>query len=210
MVIQDLNDSLKSIPTIDELKEVIFSMNPTSAPGIDGMNVFFFQKCWNIIKNDLLAVINAFFCCQVLPKYFSHACQILLPKVKNPNKLSEFRFISLSNFTNKIVSKLLCLRLAFMLPNLISPNQSGFVNGISISENIMLGQEIIHQIKKPTIGSDVVIKLDMAKAYDRVSWSYIFLILRKIGFDEVFIYMTWRIMANNCHSIIICNNPKNR
>jgi len=91
--------------------------------------------------------------------------------VSNPNKLTEFRPISLSNFTSKIISKLVSSRLGPILPELVSLNQSGFVKGRSISENIMLAQEIIHQIKKPNIGSNVVIKLDMAKAYDRVSWS---------------------------------------
>lgn len=95
------------------------------------------------------------------------------PKNKNPKKLSEFRPISLSNFVNKVISKLLCLRLALILPNQISPNQSSFVKGRCISKNIMLAHEIIRHIKNPNIGSNVVIKLNMAKAYDRVSWSYI-------------------------------------
>ena len=139
----------------------------------------------------------------MIPKYFSHSCIVLLPKVNNPNKLTEFRPISLSNFTSKIISKLVSNRLSPILPALISSNQSGFVKGRSISENIMLAQEIIHQIKKPKIGSNVIIKLDMAKAYDRVSWSYTCLVLRKMGFDEVFIDMIWRIMANNWYSFII-------
>lgn len=57
-----------------------------------------------------------------------------------------------------------------MLPLLISQNQSRYVRGRSIAENVMLAQEIIHGIKKTKEGGNVVIKLDMEKAYDRVSW----------------------------------------
>ncbi|XP_049399716.1 uncharacterized protein LOC125863741 [Solanum stenotomum] len=203
MVTQEQNEGLTAMPNLEELKEVVLSMNPNSAAGPDGMNGYFFQKCWHIIKHDLLGVVHAFFCGQMIPKYFSHSCIVLLPKVKNPNKLSEFRPISLSNFTSKIISKLVSSRLSPILPSLVSLNQSGFVKGRSISENNMLAQEIIHQIKKPNIGSNVIIKLDMAKAYDRVSWSYICLVLRRMGFDEVLIDMIWRIMANNWYSIIV-------
>lgn len=66
----------------------------------------------------------------------------------------------------------------------IKGNQTRFVKGRSISENIMLAQEIIHQIKKPVIGGNVILKLDMAKAYDRVSWFYICIVMRKMGFAE--------------------------
>lgn len=75
------------------------------------------------------------------------------------------------------------------LPNLISLNQSRFVKGRSISKNVILTQGIIHQIKKLVIGSNMVIKLDIAKAYDRVTWSYICLVMRKIRFGEMFIDM---------------------
>ena len=61
----------------------------------------------------------------------------------------------------------------------------------------MLPQEIIQQIKNPIIGNNVIIKLDMAKTYDSVSWSYICLVFRKMVLDEVFIDMLSRIMANN-------------
>ena len=153
-------------------------MNPYSTAGPDSMNGYFYQKCWRIIKNDLMGVVQAFFSGQMIPKYFSHSCIVFLPKFNNPNKMTEFRPISLSNFTSKIISKLVSNKLSPILPTLISPNQAGFVKGRSISENIMLAQEIIHHIKKPNIGSNVIIKLDMAKAYDSV------MVLHLSGFKE--------------------------
>ncbi|XP_055806998.1 uncharacterized protein LOC129875783 [Solanum dulcamara] len=178
-------------------------MSPTSAAGPDGMSGKFFHSCWYIICDDLLKLVQHFFNGHYIPRYISHACLVLLPKTEHPNKLSEYRPISLSNFTSKIISKLLCLRLAPILPQLISDNQSEFVKGRSISENIMLAQEIIHNIKRPTVGDNVVIKLVMAKAYDRVSWSFTCMVMRRMRFREVFIDMVWRIMSNNWYSVII-------
>lgn len=106
LINDDQNPSLQYVPTMEELKEVACSMNPNSAAGRDGMNGKFFQSCWTIICNDLLKVVHYFFCGHMIPKFFSHACSVLLPKVNHPNKLTEFRPISLSNFTNKIISKL--------------------------------------------------------------------------------------------------------
>ena len=95
-----------------------------------------------------MGIVYAFFSGQMIPKYFSNSCIVLLPKVNNPNKITEYRPISLSNFTNKNISKLMINRLTAILHALTSPNQFGFVKGRSISENIMLAQEIIHQIRK--------------------------------------------------------------
>ncbi|XP_055830830.1 uncharacterized protein LOC129899847 [Solanum dulcamara] len=203
IVTDQQNELLHFIPTKEELKEVVFSMSPTSAAGPDGMSGKFFHSCWDIICDDLLKLVQYFFNGHCIPRYISHACLVLLPKTKHPNKLSEYKPIYLSNFTSKIISKLLYLRLAPILPQLISDNQSGFVKGRSISENIMLAQEIIHNIKRPTVGDNVVIKLDMAKAYDRVSWSFTCMVMRRMGFGEVFIDMVWRIMSNNWSRSVI-------
>ncbi|XP_015054774.1 uncharacterized protein LOC107001125 [Solanum pennellii] len=188
---------------MEEPKSVIFCMKPISAAGSDGMNGYFFQMYWHIIKDDLMGVVKVFISGKIIPKYFSHSCIILLPKVSNQNKLTEFRPISQSNFTCKIISKLVNTTVTPILPSLISSSRSGFVNGRSILENLTLGQEIIQRIKKPNIGSNFIIKLGMAKAFDRVSWSYMCLVLRKMRFAEIFIDMVLRIMANNWYSIIV-------
>ena len=66
---------------MDEIKEVVFSMNPNSAAGPDGMNGYFFKKSWHIIKNDLIGVVHAFFSGQMIPKYFFMYCDALLSQL---------------------------------------------------------------------------------------------------------------------------------
>lgn len=100
------------------------------------------------------------------------ALLMLIPKVKNPKDFSHFRPISLCNFINKVFSRLLAVRLSQLLPKIISPNQSGFVCGMLISDNFLLAQEIIIGIGKKNRGGNVALKLDMTKAYDRVSWIF--------------------------------------
>lgn len=79
------------------------------------------------------------------------------------------RSISLSNFLKKVISKILHGKLDKFISFLIFKNQSSFVKGRSITENVLLTQEIIANISKRGKSANMVIKLDMAKAYDRVN-----------------------------------------
>ncbi|XP_060190461.1 uncharacterized protein LOC132619634 [Lycium barbarum] len=89
------------------------------------------------------------------------------------NTFYDMRPISLSNFVNKIFSRLIHGRLVSKLSDIISLNRSGFVKDGSIMENILLTQEIVFDITLRTKDANVIIKLDMAKACDRVSWLFL-------------------------------------
>ncbi|XP_033514948.1 secreted RxLR effector protein 78-like [Nicotiana tomentosiformis] len=78
-----------------------------------------------------------------------------------------------------------------------------FVKGRSIFKNILLTQEIVTDIRLRGKPANVVMKLDMAKADDRVSWSYLLHVLRKMGFAEHFLKLIWNLIANNWHSVLI-------
>ncbi|XP_059288678.1 uncharacterized protein LOC132042067 [Lycium ferocissimum] len=84
---------------------------------------------------------------------------------------------------------------------------AGFVKGRSIVENILLVQEIVHDMRLRGRPANVVIKLDMTKAYDRVSWLFLTKVLRKMGFGEFLIDMVHRIISNNWYSILINGQP---
>ncbi|XP_070026560.1 uncharacterized protein [Nicotiana sylvestris] len=99
-------------------------------------------------------------------------------------------------------------RLVELLPNIISEEHAGFVKGRSIVENVLLTQEIIIDIMLRTkAGPNVVIKLDMEKAYDRLSWLFLTKILRKMGFPEAFIGLIFDLIGNNWYSVLINGQP---
>ncbi|XP_070034219.1 uncharacterized protein [Nicotiana tomentosiformis] len=97
LVTREDNEILTQDPTIQEIKDVVFSMNPTSADGPGGLNGKCFQHCWDIIKTDLLNVVNALFCGATMPRHMTQTCIVLLPKVEFPNSFSEFRPIPTSS-----------------------------------------------------------------------------------------------------------------
>ncbi|XP_033516656.1 secreted RxLR effector protein 78-like [Nicotiana tomentosiformis] len=91
-----------------------------------------------------------------------------------------------------------------LLPNLISDEQAGFVIGRSIVENVLLTREIITTIRlRSKAGPNVDIKLNMTKAYDRLSWLFLTMVLRKMGFCERFIRLAFGIVSNNLYSVLI-------
>ncbi|KAK6945805.1 Reverse transcriptase domain [Dillenia turbinata] len=102
-----------------------------------------------------------------LPRAFTTTTLILIQKISDPHQFSQYRPISLCNFFNKIIAKILAKRLSRFLPRLISQQQSYFVKGRVISDNHLLGQELISSLKKGNNGNNVAFKLDMEKAYDR-------------------------------------------
>ncbi|XP_059288801.1 uncharacterized protein LOC132042210 [Lycium ferocissimum] len=164
LINQNRNDLLCQMPSVDE-------------------------TCWDIISLDVYKMVVAFFQGHTLPKAVTHTNLVLLTKKELVQSYSDLRLISLSNFTNKVMSRVVHDRLEAVLPELISINQAGFVQGRSIIENVLLAQEIVTDIRKRGKPSNVVIKLDMVKAYDRVSWSYLIKLLSRMGFASQIIDM---------------------
>lgn len=78
------NMDLIAMPSTNEIKEIVFTMDPDSAPGLDGITAKFFQVCWDIISKDITLAIQAFFCGASLPSSFTHTCIVMLPKVPFP------------------------------------------------------------------------------------------------------------------------------
>ncbi|XP_027182270.1 uncharacterized protein LOC113780688 [Coffea eugenioides] len=187
MISEEDNVKLEAVPSIKEVYRVVRSMDGDSAAGPNGFAGKFFTYAWEVVAQDVYKAVLSFFCGAELPRFITSTSIILIPEMPNPQDFSQFRPISLCNFFNKLLSRILADRVACVLPKIISPQQTGFVKSCNITENFLLVQEVISGIGKKTRGGNVVMKLDMSKAYDRVAWGHIIGILRRFGFGEIFI-----------------------
>ena len=113
--------ALQQFPMEEEVKNVVFQMNGDSSSGPDGFKGSFFTSCWDIVKGDVNRAVCDFFVGAELPWGYTSTLLALIPTRPGTSSFSEFRPISLCNFVNKILSKLLALQLERILPKLISP-----------------------------------------------------------------------------------------
>ncbi|XP_056847414.1 uncharacterized protein LOC108829345 [Raphanus sativus] len=174
-ITEPMNESLTAPVTEWEIKLALFAMHPEKAPGPDGMTALFYQKFWDIVKDDLTLMVNKFLTEGIMPDGLNETNICLIPKTTKPSDMAQFRPISLCNVSYKIISKVQCQRLKKVLPGLISETQSAFVAGRQISDNIMIAQEMFPALRTKPSGRNkrMAIKTDMSKAYDRMEWSFI-------------------------------------
>jgi hypothetical protein len=117
--------------------------------------------------------------------------------VASPEELGQFRPISLCNVIYKIASKVAANRLKVYLPDIISEDQSAFVPGGLITDNIITAYECLHFMKKNRAKRNrfCVLKLDMRKEYDRLEWSYLEAVMIKLDFHRLWVRMVMRLVS---------------
>ncbi|KAL0003477.1 hypothetical protein SO802_017258 [Lithocarpus litseifolius] len=211
VVTVEMNSQLTRSFSREEVEAALKSMEPLSAPGPDGMPPTFFQTYWSLVGDDVSStVLNCLNNCS-MPAEINHTFITLIPKVKSPEYISQFRPISLCNVIYKLVSKVLANRLQGILPDIISENQSAFQAGRLISDNILMAYETLHYMKhQPGKAGFMALKLDMSKAYDRVEWSYLKLLMLKMGFHEKWVYLMMMCITTVSYSILINGEPSGK
>lgn len=177
------NQSLQASYSVAEFQTTLFSMHSGKSPRPDGLNSSFFQKYWDIVGEEVtkecLLCLNGF----ALMLGSNRTNIILISKKTIPEIISDLRPISLSNVLNRIVCKVLTNHLKLVLPHIISDTQSAFIPQRLITDNIIVAYELFHSLKRQTWGHNgfLTLKTDMIKAYDRIEWPYLKLILLKLG-----------------------------
>lgn len=89
------------------MEDAVFQMGNLKAPRPDGFQGIFYQSYWNVISQEVKEIANDFMNGEVSPKKLNSAQIVLIPKVPNPETMTQFSPISLCNFSYKVLSQIL-------------------------------------------------------------------------------------------------------
>ena len=95
------------------------------------------------LTEEVLQAVNT---CTI-PDGWNDTTIVMIPKVNSPEKVTQFRPISLCNVVYKVISKVIAARLKTIVADIISPTQSAFVPGRMITDNILVAYECFHKKK---------------------------------------------------------------
>ncbi|VFQ98624.1 unnamed protein product [Cuscuta campestris] len=204
---QNQNQFLIRLPTEEEVKNNLWEMDSNSCAGPDGYNVHFFKECWDFIKREVTSACQEVFLGIPMPSAASSSNICLIPKCENASKLSDFRPICLSTVASKIATKCIANRLRQLLPLIISEEQGAFVPGREISNRILITKEMAHNMDRKAEGANIIIKLDLTKAFDKVKWSYLLDILQRFGFCRSFLHMVKTVLKTSKYSVLFNGKP---
>ncbi|KAK4384115.1 hypothetical protein Sango_3090400 [Sesamum angolense] len=189
--------------TIDEVKTALFDIEEDKAPGPDGFSSGFFKAAWPVVGEEVSKAIMDFFKTGRLLKQLNATLLTLIPKVRTPHSVAEFRPISCCNVVYKVISKIIVSRIREILDLLISPSQNAFVPGRLISDNILLAQELFSGYNQCRLPPRCALKVDLRKAYDTVEWDFLIATLRLFGFPAVFIRWIEECVTSAHYSVVV-------
>ena len=188
-----------------EILHALKSMEPNKSPGSDGLSSSFYVKFFDIFGDVLTEIINLAFDQNSLSVSQKLSYITLICKDKSQSEDMKFyRPISLLNIDYKIISKIMSQRLGNVLPKIINIDQTCAVKGRSIFDNLHLIRNVIDYVEQKNLAASFIC-LDQEKAFDRVSWSYMYSTLIAFGFHENFIRWV-KLLYTDISSSVIVNN----
>lgn len=168
VVTEAINDYLTCEFSLDEVHRALKQMLPKKSPGLDGMSPLFYQHFWSLTSECITRTVLDFLNLGIIPPKFNETHIVLIPKIKKPTKITQYRPISLSNVISRLTSKVLANCLKRILLSIISENLSAFMSDRLITDNVLMAFETMHYLNKKRSGCVGALKLDMSKTFDCV------------------------------------------
>ncbi|KAL8152609.1 hypothetical protein V2J09_010369 [Rumex salicifolius] len=134
--------------TVVEVEFMVHRMGQFNASWPDGYPSVFYQNCWEVVGGSVVRFVLDFFSTGSLPRATNDAPLVLIAKVAKPERIKQFRPISLCNVLFKVITKTMVIRLKEVISKLIGPSQSSFIPGRLSTDNIVIVQEAVHSMRR--------------------------------------------------------------
>ena len=196
-----------STPDVDEIHAIIRDMRSSAAPGPDGLNAAFYKSAWHWAKDDIYKVVKDFYTHARLPTDLNQTFIALIPKKNNPIIPQDYRPIGLCNVIYKIIAKSLANRISpIMLAKL---NLLSLLIGIFLLISLSLKRSYILLTLKTGILSTnaFMLKVDLAKAFDRLESSFISEALHRLGLNTNFINLIHACISTPTLAVLDNDEP---
>ena len=187
---------------IQELEGTLKWFKKDKSPGPDGWPLEFYLAFFDLLSGDLLEVIEESQITRHIHPPMNFTYIALIPKSDDPTSFNDFRPISLCNCLYKIISKIIANRIKPILSSHISAEQFAFLQNQHIHEAIGTSQEALHSIKHKNL-KGISLNIDLAKAFDKVNWLYLKMILTHLVFPHLLIQWIMGCISSTSFAILI-------
>lgn len=179
-------------------------MESEKTPGTDGLPAEFYKVFWKDVSSTLISALNYAYETGKLSITQRRGIIKLIPKKDaEPFFIKNWRPLTLLNSDYKIAAKSIANRLKPLLPDLINYDQTGFIRGRFIGENIRLIDSVICYAKENNIPG-LLLFLDFEKAFDTIEWPFIRKTFQHFGFGSSI--LKWLNLFYCCPESCVLNN----
>ncbi|KAK1300868.1 hypothetical protein QJS10_CPB13g01356 [Acorus calamus] len=185
-----------------EIHRAVARAEGDKAPGPDGFGLIFFQRYWNIVTGDVVAMFEEFHAGSQSVGCLNASHFVLIPKKEDAVRVGEFRSICLVNGAYMIVAKVMAAHLKEVCGELVADAQSAFLPGRLLQEGFISAQELVSSLHKDK-RKGLLFKLDFAKAYDSVDRDFLLNLMAQHGFQERWLRMTRQCIDTARASLMI-------
>ncbi|MCI24469.1 cysteine-rich receptor-like protein kinase, partial [Trifolium medium] len=186
------SSSLTKPFTEAEVKSAVWDCDSYKSPCPDGINFGFIKDFWAELRDDVMRFISDFHRNNKLTKGINSTFIALIPKIDIPQRLNDFRPISLVGSLYKILAKVLGNRLRLVIGTVISKSQIAFVKDSQILDGILIANEVVDETRKSK-KELMLFKVDFEKVYDSVDWGCVDDVMGRMSFPTL-----WRKWIKEC------------
>ena len=180
----DEAEKIEGLLTYKEISEVLFNMKHDKSPGITGFTAEFFKVFWRQLGYFVLRAINFGYKKGELSITQRQGIIICIPKENKPKHfLKNWRPLTLLDIVYKMASGTIANRIKLVIHKLISKDQTGFIKGRYIRENIRLIYDLMNYTEQNNI-QGLLLLIDFEKAFDSLSWQFIHKALKYLNFGK--------------------------